>query len=125
MAKIKEVYKCNACGNVVEVFAGGDGQMECCNQAMVLLAENTVDAAKEKHVPVIEKTDGGFKVKVGEVAHPMEADHYIQFIELNCDCGSCIVTLKPNDAPEVEFKCGCSGEVSARELCNKHGLWKA
>lgn len=126
MAKVTEIYKCAACGNVVEVYAGGDGQLECCGQPMNQLVENTVDAAKEKHVPVIEKIDGGYKVKVGQVAHPMTDEHYIQFIELKCGCSdSCVKILSPSDAPEAEFKCGCSPDtISAREHCNLHGLWK-
>ena len=123
MATIKEVYKCIACGNVVEVFAGGDGELTCCGEPMKLLKENTVDAAKEKHVPVIEKVQGGYKVKVGEVAHPMTEEHYIQFIELSCGNCTCIATLKPGDEPVATFQCSCDN-VTARELCNLHGLWK-
>lgn len=126
MAKIKEIYKCFACGNVIEVFAGGDGELVCCGEPMKLMTENTVDAAKEKHVPVIEKIDGGYKVKVGSVEHPMTEDHYIQFIEFRCDCSnSCIKVLTPDDQPHAEFECSCKPEsVSAREHCNIHGLWK-
>jgi superoxide reductase len=125
MAKIAEIYKCMLCGNVIEVFAGGDGELVCCGEPMKRMIENTVDAAKEKHVPVIEKIDGGYKVKVGSVAHPMTAEHYIQFIEFVCDCCTCIKTLKPGDAPEAEFECSCApGDVYAREHCNLHGLWK-
>ncbi len=125
MAKIKEIYKCNLCGNVVEVFAGGDGELVCCGEPMKLMTANTVDAAKEKHVPVIEKTANGYKVKVGSVAHPMTDEHYIQFIEFDCGCSSCIKVLKPEDAPEAEFACSCEpSTVSAREFCNIHGLWK-
>lgn len=125
MAKMYGIYKCMLCGNVVETFASGDGELVCCGEPMKLMAENTVDAAKEKHIPVLEKVDGGIKVKVGSVAHPMEEKHYIQFIELICDCGRCVATLKPGDAPEAVFSCGCSVEkASAREFCNLHGLWK-
>lgn len=123
MAERLQVYKCEVCGNIVEVLNGGKGELVCCGQPMKLLVENTVDAAKEKHVPVIEKVDGGFKVKVGSVAHPMEEKHYIQWIELVADGKSYIQFLKPGDAPEAVFKVDAK-EVYAREYCNLHGLWK-
>jgi len=82
MAKFLEIYKCEACGNIVEVVHGGAGALVCCGEKMKLFVENTVDAAKEKHVPVISKIDGGWKVAVGSVAHPMEEKHYIEWIEL-------------------------------------------
>ncbi len=124
MAKRLEVYKCNVCGNIVEVLFGGDGELVCCGQPMVLMAENTVDAAKEKHVPVIEKVDGGYKVKVGAVAHPMEEKHYIQWIELIADGKVYRQFLNPGDAPEAVFQVAASSVV-AREYCNLHGHWKA
>lgn len=125
MAKVTEIYKCMECGNVVEVFAGGDGELVCCGEPMKNLAANTVDAAKEKHVPVIEPVAGGYKVKVGSVAHPMTEEHYIQFIELVCDCCNCVKLLNPGDAPEAIFECTCDADkVYAREHCNIHGLWK-
>lgn len=124
MAERFQVYKCELCGNIVEVLHGSDGTLVCCGQDMTLLTENTVDAAKEKHVPVIEKTADGVKVKVGDVAHPMEEKHFIQWIELIADGKSCIQFLKPGDAPEAEFKTTAS-QVTAREYCNLHGLWKA
>ena len=85
MAERLEVYKCEACGNIVEVLHGGAGELVCCGQPMVLLQENTVDAAKEKHVPVVEKVAAGFKVKVGDVPHPMEEKHYIECVEIIAD----------------------------------------
>jgi len=124
MAERYEVYKCEACGNIVEVLAGGEGELVCCGQPMVKLTENTVDAAKEKHVPVIEKIDGGYKVKVGDVPHPMEEKHYIQWIELIADDKSYVQFLKPGQAPEAVFMIDAAS-VSAREYCNLHGLWKA
>jgi superoxide reductase len=124
MAERFQVYKCELCGNIVEVLHGSDGTLVCCGQNMTLLTENTVDAAKEKHVPVIEKTADGYKVKVGSVAHPMEEKHFIQWIELIADGKSCIKFLKPGDAPEAEFKTAAA-QVTAREYCNLHGLWKA
>jgi superoxide reductase len=124
MAQRLEVYKCDLCGNIVEVLVGNDGTLTCCDQAMTLLSENTVDAAKEKHVPVIEKIDGGVKVKVGEVAHPMEDKHFIQWIEIIADGKFYRQFLNPGDAPEAEFKV-TADNIVAREYCNLHGLWKA
>lgn len=124
MAKRLEVYKCSLCGNIVEVLFGSDGTLVCCDQPMVLMTENTVDAAKEKHVPVIEKVDGGYKVKVGSVAHPMEEKHYIQWIELIADGRVYRQFLNPGDAPEAVFRVSASS-VTAREYCNLHGHWKA
>lgn len=123
MATRLEVYKCNVCGNIVEVLYGGQGELACCGQAMVLLKENTTDAAKEKHVPVIEKIAGGYKVKVGEVAHPMTAEHSIQWIELIAGGKAYRQFLNPNDAPEAVFMV-VADTVAAREYCNLHGLWK-
>ena len=124
MAQRLEVYKCELCGNIVEVLFGSDGQLVCCGQPMTLLAENTVDAAKEKHVPVIEKVEGGVKVKVGEVAHPMEEKHYIQWIEIIADGKIYRQFLNPGDAPEATFNI-VADQIAAREYCNLHGLWKA
>ena len=123
MAQRMEVYKCNKCGNIVEVLFGGIGQLVCCGEPMELLKENTTDAAQEKHVPVVEKIEGGYKVKVGSVAHPMEEKHYIQWIELLTEDTSYIAFLKPGMAPEATFKTDAQ-KVSAREYCNLHGLWK-
>ncbi len=124
MAQQLEIYKCNVCGNIVEVLHGGAGELVCCGQAMQLIEAGTVDAAKEKHVPVIEKTENGFKVKVGSVAHPMEEKHYIEWIELIAD-GKCYREfLKPGQTPEAEF-CIQATNVTAKEYCNIHGLWKA
>jgi superoxide reductase len=124
MATKLQVYKCSMCGNIVEVLHGGAGELVCCGKPMELLKENTTDAAKEKHVPVIEKIEGGYKVKVGSVAHPMEEVHYIEWIELLADGKAYRQFLKPGDAPEAVFNVKANS-VSAREYCNKHGLWKA
>jgi len=119
-----QVYKCEICGNIVEVFHTGQGELVCCNEPMVLQTENTVDAAKEKHVPVIEQTEHGIRVKVGSVPHPMEEKHYIEWIEVVAD-GKCYTAfLKPGDAPEAVF-CIEADSVTAREYCNVHGHWKA
>ena len=124
MAENLEIYKCEACGNIVEVIHGGPGELVCCGEAMQLLTENTVDAAKEKHVPVIEKVDGGYTVNVGDVPHPMEEKHWIVWIELVADGASYTAFLSPGQAPEAEFCCDAAS-VTAREYCNLHGHWKA
>ena len=124
MAEKLEIYKCEVCGNIVEVIHGGAGELVCCGQPMNLMTENTVDAAKEKHVPVIEKVEGGIKVKVGEVSHPMEDKHYIEWIELIADGKAYRQFLNPGDTPEAVFNVDAA-QVSAREYCNLHGLWKA
>ena len=124
MAERLEVYRCNVCGNIVEVLHGGAGELVCCGEPMERLKENTVDAAKEKHVPVIEKTATGFKVKVGSVPHPMKPEHHIEWIELVADGAAYRKFLQPGGAPEAEF-CLAAQKVSAREHCNLHGLWKA
>ena len=124
MAERLEVYKCDLCGNIVEVLHAGGGELVCCGQPMELLKENTVDAAKEKHVPVIEKIDGGYKVKVGDVPHPMEEKHFIEWVELIADDQAYRQFLNPGEPPEAVFKIDAA-QVSAREFCNLHGLWKA
>ena len=124
MAERLEVYKCELCGNIIEVLHGGAGELVCCGQPMVHLVENTVDAAKEKHVPVIEKVAGGVKVKVGSVPHPMEEKHYIEWIELHADNTVYRKFLKPTEKPEAEFSVATKN-VLARDFCNIHGLWKS
>jgi len=124
MAKKLQVYKCEICGNIVEVVHGGVGQLVCCGRPMKQLIENTVDAAKEKHVPVVEKVDGGFKVKVGSVAHPMEEKHYIEWIELIAGDKAYREFLEPGAEPEALFQVDAD-QVTVREYCNVHGLWKA
>ncbi|MGJ3521974.1 desulfoferrodoxin [Nitratidesulfovibrio sp. D1] len=124
MPNMLEVYKCIHCGNIVEVLHGGGSELVCCGEPMKFMKEGTSDGAKEKHVPVIEKTATGYKVKVGSVAHPMEETHWIEWIELIADGRSYTRFLKPGDAPEAEF-CIQATEVTAREYCNLHGHWKA
>lgn len=121
--ELKQIYKCELCGNMTEVVHSAAGELACCGQSMKLLKENTTDAATEKHVPVIEAVDGGTKVTVGEVAHPMGEDHLIEFIELIVDGKVYRQHLKPGDAPEAFFPV-TGTDVSAREFCNLHGLWK-
>lgn len=124
MTKRLQVYKCEVCGNMVEMIHAGVGELVCCGQPMKLMQENTVDAAKEKHVPVIEKTAEGIKVKVGSVAHPMEEKHYIEWIQIISDGEACRKFLKPGVVPEVFFPLKVDN-VTAREYCNLHGLWKS
>ena len=114
MAERNEVYKCEVCGNIVEVLHAGGGELVCCGEPMKLLVENTVDAAKEKHVPVIEKVPGGVKVCVGGVAHPMEEKHYIEWIEILADGKIYRQYLAPGAAPEATFSVDAD-DVTARE----------
>ena len=123
MTEKLQIYKCEVCGNIVEVLHPGAGELVCCGQPMKLFMENTVDAAKEKHVPVIEKTASGYKVKVGSVAHPMEEKHYIEWIQMIADGRAYRKFLNPGDVPQAEFEVQ-AGKVVAREYCNLHGLWK-
>ncbi|MBW8002258.1 MAG: desulfoferrodoxin [Planctomycetes bacterium] len=123
MANKLEVYKCSLCGNIVEVLHGAGGALVCCGQPMEKLVEKTADEGKEKHVPVIEEIDGGIKVKVGSVAHPMEEDHYIEWIEVVADGKTCSQFLSPGQPPEATFNIDAE-QVTAREHCTKHGLWK-
>ena len=124
MAEQLEIYKCELCGNIVEVLHAGGGELVCCGQPMKLMTENTVDAAKEKHVPVIEKTDKGYLVKVGAVAHPMEEKHWIEWIELIVGETVYRQNLNPGEKPAAFFPCPAD-KVTARAYCNLHGLWKA
>ena len=123
MTKRLEVYRCEVCGNMVEMVHAGIGELVCCGQPMKLMKENTVDAAREKHIPVVEKVDGGFKVKVGSVLHPMEEKHYIEWIELIADGKAYRQFLNPGDAPEALFSIEAD-QITARAYCNIHGLWK-
>ena len=123
MAERLQVYKCVKCGNIVEVLHGGVGTLVCCDEPMQLLQEGVTDAATEKHVPVIEKAAGEVRVKVGEVAHPMEEKHFIEWIELLADGTVYRRFLSPGNKPEAVFKIEAS-DLTAREYCNLHGLWK-
>ena len=119
-----QVYRCPLCGNIVEVMHAGAGTLVCCGQPMEMLTENTTDAAVEKHVPVIEQADGGVRVAVGSVAHPMAEDHYIEWIEIIVNGKSYRQYLNPGEAPEAFFPIE-SSKVTARAYCNLHGLWKS
>ena len=123
MTVLLQVYKCGICGNIVEVVHDGRGQLVCCGKPMILQEEGVTDAALEKHVPVIEQTADGIKVKVGSVPHPMEEKHYIEWIQVIADGKAYRQFLKPGDIPEAVFKVAAAG-ITAREYCNLHGLWK-
>ncbi|MDY0164355.1 desulfoferrodoxin [Desulfobotulus sp.] len=124
MVQRLEVYRCDLCGNVVEVMHGGAAALVCCGQPMVHLTENTVDAAKEKHVPVIERIPGGVKVVVGSVEHPMLEKHYVEWIEVIADNRVYRKDLNPGEKPEATFMIEAE-KVVVREYCNLHGVWKA
>lgn len=123
MIKRFDVFRCGVCGNVVELVYAGGGQLVCCEKPMILMEAKTQDEGKEKHVPVIVKTETGVLVKVGDVPHPMEEKHYILCIEVIADGRMCRKFLSPGDKPEAEFKIS-GGNVIAREYCTLHGLWK-
>ena len=125
MTEKLRVYKCEICGNIVSVLHAAGGILVCCGQPMTLMAEKSEDSAVEKHVPFIIKEKDKVIVKVGEnAAHPMEERHYIEWIELQVDGKSYYQFLKPGDKPEAIF-CVAGDEMTAREYCNVHGLWKS
>lgn len=124
MAVRFDVYECEVCGQIVEVLREGKGTLVCCDQPMKLLEANTVDAAVEKHVPVVEKAEGGIKVKVGSVPHPMESEHWIEWVQVINDGTSYRSFLNPGDEPEAFFGIEPAGDMIAREHCSLHGLWK-
>jgi len=123
MTQLNQIYRCNICGNIVEVLHTGKGQLVCCGQPMELLQEKTEEEGQEKHVPVIEKTETGIEIKVGSIPHPMEDSHYIEWIEIIADGRIYRKFLKPGDEPKAEFEIKAE-KIEAREYCNIHGLWK-
>lgn len=125
MTNLRELYFCSICGNVVEVVNTGATALVCCNKPMEKLEAGTKDASLEKHVPVVEVIDGGIKVKVGSVVHPMEEKHFIRFIEVLTNDQVLRAELAPNQAPEASFKVIASDVIEVREYCNIHGLWKS
>lgn len=125
MTKLLQVYKCNVCGNMVEVVHAGDGELVCCGQPMQLMEENVSDGALEKHVPQVEKWKRGYHVKVGSARHPMEEKHHIEWIELNTPGQSFKRYLSPADEPEAFFDEVVADAVDCRAYCNLHGLWKS
>ncbi|SHK20097.1 superoxide reductase [Clostridium cavendishii DSM 21758] len=124
MSKINEIYRCELCGNIVEVAHPAGGTLVCCGKPMSLKEENVVDAAKEKHVPVVTKVEGGVHVAVGSIEHPMQEEHYIEWIEVITESAVYRKHLKPGEKPEATFKID-EKIVAVREYCNIHGLWKA
>ncbi len=124
MAERLGIYKCNVCGNIVEVLHAGVGELVCCGQPMELLKEKAEDVGLEKHVPVIEREEGEVKVKVGSVPHPMEENHYIEWVAVYTDEGVYRKFLKPGGQPEARFDLKAEA-AGAREYCNVHGLWKS
>jgi len=126
MTEMLQVYQCLICGNIVEVLHPGKGELVCCGQPMKLLKENTEDVSREKHVPVMEREADRVVVKVGSTPHPMEEKHYIEWVELMVGGKVYRKFLEPGETPEVVFEgVETEQEVTAREYCNLHGLWKA
>jgi len=119
-----DIYRCKVCGNVVEVLHGGKGALTCCNEPMKKFEANTVDAAREKHVPIVDTTGEGVIVKVGSTPHPMEEKHYIEWIEVDKEKNMCREFLTPGDVPEALFPLSTGG-MTVRAYCNVHGLWEA
>ncbi len=125
MTKLRQIYKCNICGNIIEVLHEGVGELVCCGVPMELMDEKTEDSSTEKHVPYIEKTEKGILVKVGQNQdHPMEDKHYIEWIQVIADGASYRKFLKPGVKPQAEFEIKADN-LWAREYCNIHGLWKS
>ena len=124
MTQKDQIYKCEKCGNLISVVHDAGGSLLCCGEEMILLEPNTVDAAQEKHVPVIEKTGNTVKVSVGSVAHPMEAEHYIETISILSDKRLYRVYMCPGDKPEATFEINEDVQC-ARAYCNLHGLWES
>lgn len=123
MIKLNQIYKCNICGNIVEIFHAGGGHPVCCGSPMELLEEKTQDVGMEKHVPIAEDENGKVKVKVGSIPHPMEEAHFIEWIEVIAGSRVYRKHLQPNDEPESVFCKSVSGDVILRAYCNVHGLW--
>lgn len=124
MTNLHEIYKCNICGNITEVLHTGAGELVCCGQPMQLLTPNTVDAALEKHVPVITQTPDGTLIQVGSTPHPMTPEHHIEWIEATCSSGKRVRKhLQPGDEPTLLLKNSSASTVQARAYCNLHGLW--
>ncbi|MDD1698952.1 MAG: desulfoferrodoxin [Methanoregula sp.] len=122
MTKMFEVYKCEVCGNITKVVHNSAGLLVCCGKPMILQQEKTADAGKEKHVPVVEKSEKGIRVKIGSVPHPMEEKHYIEWVEVRTGENVYVRGFKPGETPETEF-CNADTSVKARAYCNVHGLW--
>ena len=124
MTQLRELYRCEICGNIVEIAHEGAPALVCCGKPMVKLEAKTEDEGQEKHVPVIEEADSGIKVKVGSVEHPMEDKHYIKFIEILLNDGIMRKELKPGQAPEAKYCASKLDVIEVREFCAVRGLWK-
>jgi len=124
MTKLRELYQCEICGNIVEIVHEGAPALVCCGKPMVKLKAKTEDKGEEKHVPVVEETDKGIKVKIGSIEHPMEEKHYIKFIEVLTEKEIMRVELRPGEAPEAKYRIPKLDILEVREFCNIHGLWK-
>jgi superoxide reductase len=124
MTQLRELYRCEVCGNVVEVVHEGAPALVCCGKPMIKLEARTEDQGQEKHVPIVEGTDSGIKVKVGSIGHPMEDKHYIKFVEILQNDGIIREELRPGQAPEAKFCVSKSDIIEVREFCTVHGLWK-
>ncbi|MBQ9280825.1 MAG: desulfoferrodoxin [Treponema sp.] len=120
-----QFFKCKKCGKIIEIVNKGCPVLVCCGDEMTELKANTTDGASEKHVPVIETNGNSVTVKVGSAVHPMEADHYIQWIEIETDKGVQRKYLTPGEEPKAQFTLTGEKLLAAYEFCNKHGLWKA
>ncbi len=125
MTRLRQIYRCNVCGNVVEILHEGAPDLHCCGEAMSRLDEKSQDTGLEKHVPVVEENTAGVLVKVGSVEHPMEEKHYIKFIEVLTADKVLRAELKPGMKPQAVFPVKKSEIVLVREFCNIHMLWKA
>lgn len=125
MSEEKQVYRCNICGNMVEVLHLGTGKLVCCGNRMQLLEEKREGLGPQKHIPVIEQIDNGVKIKIGETEHPMEENHCVEWVELVTDDAVYRKVFKPGEKPEAEFNIDLAdiNSVSAREYCSIHGLW--
>jgi superoxide reductase len=120
-----QIFRCNTCGNMFELIMVGGGTPTCCGSDLELLSDDPKDVGPEKHIPIIEKTGSGVKVKVGKVPHPMEEKHYIAWIEIITDKGTQRVYLKPGDLPEAEFMVDDISNIKVKEYCIIHGLWRS
>lgn len=126
MAELMQIYKCDLCGNIIEILHGGAGELVCCGEPMNLLVEQDVDETREKHKPVISFEGETKTIRVGTIPHPMEENHYIMFIEAISPDKKYLKRkyLSPHEEPKLDLKCKCE-KIIARELCNIHGLWSA
>ncbi len=123
MTERGQLFKCLVCGIIAEVLEGGAGELVCCGQRMERLRENSSGATREQHVPVLQRTDGGVKVQVGSAPHPMESQHFVQWIEVSSEDRTCRSFLQPGQAPEATFNMK-GRRLTARQYCCRHGLWK-